>query len=381
MPKFGLVIVCLFFSILIFLLFPQTVLAQNVELEHIFIISVDGLNYEGFVSAPTPNLLQVAKDGVIDKKCLAVKAGSSEAAEASLLSATFPDEHLFSRSGDKLEVDLITAVFERRHLPYVIIDGSGGNLKPFASSEKRYVSIDASSADREVIRGALEYFDEHRPFFTYIYLDDCKKALLNLDEKGYYNKITAFDDCLGELVAELKKQDIYYTSLLIITSAASSSPSNLVPLVINGPMCKNDTKISGTMVLDIVPTICKLINEKNLFNAKGIPIYDLMLVEEGDLGYLFENWVKELKNGRLASWNKYYMLEGELAKSSEAIDSLKAEKADIFSFVVKQDETIAGLKTRMLLERILFVIIFILALSGYIVEYRWLKKKFLLFDK
>ena len=48
--------------------------AEAATLRHIFVISVDGLSYEGFTSSSVPNIKHLAGEGVMDEKCLAVRA-------------------------------------------------------------------------------------------------------------------------------------------------------------------------------------------------------------------------------------------------------------------------------------------------------------------
>ena len=382
MPKHLLLIINICLVMVFLLLVPGKITAETgnkEEIKHIFIISVDGLNYEGFISTLTPNILKLAREGIIDEKSMALKTNSSEAAEASLLSGTLPDEHQFFKADDRIEVDTIIDLFDKNNKSYAIVDGSGGRLKSFAVDEKQYICLESSAADQDVLTRALEYFEHNKPFFNYIYINDCKQALLGLNEKEYYDAITGFDKCIGEFTGKLKKENLYYNSLIIITSPLSSSPSNLVPLIMYGPKCRDNTEITDSMVIDIVPTICKLTNMESLFNAKGIPLYDTIVVDDKDK-YVYDNWIDELKKERVSTWSKYYILQDECSKNLEEIESLRKEKESIFDFLGKKDETIAGLKSRILVERIAYVIMAFLGLIGYIAQYRFLKKKFLFFD-
>jgi len=375
--------ICLILSV-VFLLYPESLMAEEGEkkqaLKHIFIISVAGLNYEGFVSAPTPNIQSIAAEGVIDEKSMAIKTNTIEAAEASLLSGAFPDEHKYLKAGDKIEVDLLVNLFNKNNKSIVIVDGSGGKLKSFSTDEKKYICLKSSVTDKEVLNQALKYFGNNKPFFTYIYLDDCIQSLISLNEKAYYSTIKSFDNCLGGLIDKLRKEKLYYNSLIIITSPRSSSPSNLVPLIIHGPMCRSNARINNTMVIDAASTICKLTGSGNLFNSRGMPIYDALLVPDTDREYVLDRWVNELKKERISTWSKYFKLQDEFEKNAREMASIKKEKEDIFDFIGEKDETITRLKSRISVERLLYLGLFFLMLIGYLIQYRLLKRKFLLFS-
>jgi len=375
--------ICLILSV-VFLLYPESLMAEEGEkkqaLKHIFIISVDGLNYEGFVSAPTPNIQSIAAEGVIDEKSMAIKTNTIEAAEASLLSGAFPDEHKYLKAGDKIEVDLLVNLFNKNNKSIVIVDSSGGKLKSFSTDEKEYICLKSSVTDKEVLNQALKYFGNNKPFFTYIYLDDCIQSLISLNEKAYYSTIKSFDNCLGGLIDKLRKEKLYYNSLIIITSPRSSSPSNLVPLIIHGPMCRSNARINNTMVIDAASTICKLTGSGNLFNSRGMPIYDALLVPDTDREYVLDRWVNELKKERISTWSKYFKLQDEFEKNAREMASIKKEKEDIFDFIGEKDETITRLKSRISVERLLYLGLFFLMLIGYLIQYRLLKRKFLLFS-
>ena len=76
---------CLVFLIMLFFLVGAVNISpvggQQRPLEQIFIISVDGLSYEGFVSAPVNNMKHMAGEGVMDSKSMALKVDTIEAAE------------------------------------------------------------------------------------------------------------------------------------------------------------------------------------------------------------------------------------------------------------------------------------------------------------
>ncbi len=376
------------FPIIFYLLFifPSSFHAEPVEeskpkhfLQHIFIISVEGLNYEGYVGVNCTNLKHIAGEGVKDEKSLALKTDTIESAQASLLTGALPEEHKFITQNDKVQVESLFDILKKQGKSFVVIDSPEGKLRPLAHSDTFYLKAEEDLTDTEVLAKAYDYFAKNRPYLTFIYLNDCMENLLKLDDKAYYNSVKSLDQGIGELIAKLRKENLYYNSLIVITSPRSSSPSNLVPLIIKGPGCKRNIQTDNTIVLDVLPTINKVTGLPKPYSARGIPIYDVLDTLASENEYLLKNWVAELKSERIKNFNNYYSLEEELTSTKHHIASIKEEKQSIFNFLDEKEKVISKLKLRLTWERLLYFGIFIFMLLGYYIEYIILKKKFLLF--
>lgn len=377
----------LFFIIFLTLfLWPMSIKAETESkletlptLQHIFIISVEGFNYEGYVGVNCSNIKHMASEGIKDEKCLALKVDSIEAAQASLLTGTFPEEHKFITKNDKVEVESLFDILKRQGLSFVVVDGSGGKLRPLAHSDTTYVKINSDLSDKEVLDIAYKHFEKNRPFLTYVYLNDCMEKLLTLDDKAYYNAVKLLDQNVGDFLANLRKENLYYNSLIIITSPRSSSPSNMVPLIVQGPKCKKNGAISNSITLDVMPTISKLSNLPKPNSARGIPIYEGLDVTDNENKYLNHNYITELKSERIRTLNNYFTLEDDLFRTKYQIASIKEEKQNIFNFLGEKEKDISKLKLRLTWERLAYLGMFLLMIAGYYIEYLFLKKKFLLF--
>lgn len=375
---------CLLIAIILTLafVFPSNAKAEpspQPVLKHVFIIVADGLNYEGFVSVNCTNLRHIASEGIIDEKSLALSVDTVEAAQATLLTGTFPGEHKFITSKDKVKVETLFNVLKKNGKSFALIDGSGGKLRPLVNSDDSYVMLDANKSDKEVFTAAYSHFEKNTPFLTYIYVNDCMENLLTLDEKAYYNSVKKLDQEIGNFVNNLRKKNLYYNSLIIITSPRSSSPSDMVPLIIRGPGCTTNVTTTGTMILDVVPTVAKILRIAKPYSTRGIPVYEAIAIPNNEKEYMLNKWISELKSERVITWNNYFDVQEELFRSLNQITAIKEEKQNIFYFVGEKEEVIAKLKARLTQERLFYLGIFILMLTGYYIEYRILKKKFLLF--
>ena len=358
---------------------PVTAQQEQRPLEQIFIISVDGLSYEGFVSVPVNNMKHIAGEGVSDAKSMALKVDTIEAAEASLITGALPEDHRHVTAKSKIETESLFEIIRKLGKSYVVIDGSGGKLKSFEDRDKAYFSCDNADSDEKVLEQALAVFTKQKPFLTYIYLNDCRSALLTLDDKAYYETVRSFDLALGTFINSLRKQDNYYNSLIIVTSPRSSSPSNKVPLIMQGPGLKTNTCISNTMITDVVPTICSLLKVENPTGNRGIAAHDALLLSYEEQQNSLNKWTRSLKSDRIAAWGKYFELQDTLYQTIYQMTAIKEEKQSIFNFMGEKEQTINKIKGQMRAERFIYLSIFVLMLLGYGIEYKLLKRKFMLF--
>jgi len=352
---------------------------EKKPINHVFLISVGGLNQEGYTGNPLPNLRYLGMEGSYFEKSMAVRSDTMEAAEATLLTGALASEHKHLTVNDSVEVESILDVLKKNGRSMLVVDGSGGKLNSFAYGDKEYRKLDAKAPSQKVFDEAFRSFSQSKPFFSYIYFDDCTDALLRLDQDEYYKVIRNFDEQLGSFVMRLKDSGVYPNSLIIVTSARSTSPSNMVPLIIAGPGCKVNAVMSGGMIIDVASSICRLIGIEAPAASRGIPLYSSFAVTEEAKPALNSSWIKDLQKDRQANWNMNYALEDELNRTIRQMVSIKEEKQSIFDFAGEREQLLMGLKSKMTLERLIWIGIVLFMLVGYVGEYLFLKRKFLLF--
>jgi hypothetical protein len=352
---------------------------EHKPINHVFLISVGGLNREGFVSNPTPNMKLLMLEGVASDKTLAIRSDTMEAAETSLLTGALADAHQYLTAGDKVEVESIFDVLKRNGRSMLVVDGTGGKLGTFAYGEKEYKQLEARASSKQIMDEAFKSFSQNKPFFSYFYIDECTDALLRQDQDAYYHAIKNFDTQLGIFMNRLKESGLYNNSLIIVTSARSSSPSNQVPLIITGPGCNVNSVMSGTMIIDVAATISRLIGLEAPVSSKGIPIYGSFKLSESEKQNMASTWIKDLQKDRQANWNMIFRLEDELSRTIRLVASIKEEKQSIFDFAGDREQLIIGLKSKLTVERAIWCGVMVIMLAGYVLQYFLLKRKYLLF--
>ncbi len=373
--------VWLFLLITIICLAPvQKVSAEEKSaVKYVFLISVGGLNLEGFASTATLNMNYMAGEGVLDKHTLAVRTDTPESAETSLLTGAEPSAHKHFTAHDSVEVESIFDILNKKGRSILVVDGSGGKLQSFAHSQQEYRKLKSSASSQQIFTAAYKSFQKNPAFFNYIYIDDCSDVLLKQDQETYHAAIRKFDTELGLFLKKLHDSGKYKESLIIVTSARSSSPSHQVPLIISGPGVNVNSAISGSMIIDVASTICQLTGLDVPANSRGIPMYAALSIMGDKKADLSDAWVKDLQKDRLNNWDMNYQLNDELGRTMRQMTAIKEEKQSIFDFAGEREQLIAALKKKLSVERGLWGGLIMLLLLGYMVEYAWLKKRFLLF--
>lgn len=376
---FSIMILIFIIIALVVSVMPAAAQAEMPKLQHIFIISVDGLSQEGFISSSVPSMKHLAGEGVIDENCLGIRAETPEAAQASLLTGTLPDEHKYYSSKDRPQIASFLDVLKQGGRSFMVLDGSGGKLQAFDYGAAHYLCLDSAQTDREVLEKAAEVFSRQKAFYNHIVLNDCREAKLTLDEKLYCQTIANTDSAIGDFLVFLRNEKLYYNSIIIVTSPCSCSLSDKVPLIIHGPCLQAGTRINNSMIVDVIPTLAMLSGLKVPAGSRGIPLYDALLYTSEERGSQLQKWVKALQQERSLYWQQNYQLQDEIYRNYNRISSMKEERQNIFEYAGQKEDIIAGLKQRVKIERYVFCAIIALLLLGYGAEYAVLKKKYLLF--
>lgn len=352
---------------------------EKKAVNYVFLISVGGLNQEGYAGNPLPNLKYLSLEGTTFEKTLAVRSDTMEAAEASLLTGALAQEHKHLTVNDSVEVESILDILKRNGRSMLVVDGSGGKLNSFAYGDKEYRKMEADATSEQIFDEAFKSFSQNKPFFSYIYIDDCTDALLRLDQDEYYKVVRRFDEQLGNFIIKLKDAGIFPYSLIVVTSARSTTPGNMVPLIITGPGCKVNTAMSGAMIIDVAPTICRLVGLESPSGARGMPLYSSFAVSEEAKTELLNKWIRDLQKDRQSNWNIIFSLEDDLNRTIRQMNAIKEEKQSIFDFAGEREQLLLSLKSEITRERLVWAGIVLAMLAGYFGEYVFLKRKYLLF--
>ena len=354
--------------------------AEDVPLQNLILISVDGLNYEGYTTYEKNSLKYLALDGCWTDQCLAVRANTIEAGEASLLTGCLPENHSHYSRTDKVEAESLLDVICKSGRTVLVVDGSGGRLQGFARGQEEYVKIDSQQPDSKVMEKAIGLFLVKKPYLTYIYLDDCKTSARQVKSKDHHKNLKNLDTEIDKLVKVLKSRNIYDETGLIITSSRSSSPSDMVPLILKSSGIKVNSRLRGVNVIDVAPTICALAGLERPNSSSGIVFWDAFVPgKKYGAETLIKRQMEELQQERLKVWSKLYQTMKERDSVSHQIEEIKEEQESIFDYAMEREQTIAHLQRRLNQGKGLMAGMTVVFLIGFLVEYLWLKRRFMLF--
>ena len=133
------------------------------------------------------------------------------------------------------------------------------------------------------------------------------------------------------------------------------------------------------MLIDVFATLSYLMGLKSQFNVRGIPLYEALAVEPRNQITVLNTWINALKKERIIIWNKYFQSQDELYQTIKQLISVREERENIFQYAGQREDTIISLENKIKWQRRIAGLLFLLMAIGYLVEYKWLRKKYLLF--
>ncbi len=242
------------------------------------------------------------------------------------------------------------------------------------------MKIESQAPDSQVMKKAIALFLEKKPFLTYIYLDDCKTTAMRVKSEDHHRNLKKVDLEIGKLVEVLKDCNMYRKTGIIVTSSRSSSPSDMVPLIVKSSGIRAKTVLQGVNVIDVTPTICALAGLEGPHSSSGIVIWDAFVPgEKYGAETLIKRQVDELRKERVRVWARFYQALKERESYRHQMAEIKDEQQNLFDYAGQNEQTIAQLRKRLNQGKGLMAGMVVVFLIGYLVEYRWLKRRFMLF--
>lgn len=196
----------------------------QVDIQHVVIITIDGLRPDALLAAEAPHLDSLIAKGSFSATAQTVKISETLPSHASMLSGMLPEKNgilwgvpyigwpgmngptLFSVAHD---AGLSTAmVFGKQKLNYIAIPNSVDKL------------LGADVHDTEVNTWAVEVIQAGLPHVLFIHFPDTDRVghAYGWMSPNQLQSVAFADGLIGELVAELEKGNYLNSTLLIITA-------------------------------------------------------------------------------------------------------------------------------------------------------------------
>jgi len=301
---------------------PIAISEMNIVLFTIDTLRADHLECYGYERIKTPNINQLAREGVLFEHNI-VQAPLTLPSHSSILTGTYPLFHgIRDNGGFYLDENQITLAESLKNLGYTnsafvgafVLDSRWGldqgfdyYFDHFDLTKYKRVSLDAvQRRGDEVLAEAYKWIESnsHDKFFAWIHLYDPHtpyeppepyKTQYGLRKFGLYDgEIAYVDQLMGEFRRFMEEKKLLNKTLIIFTADHGESLGEhkenahgffiydsavRVPLIIRFP----EKKIAGKVIvnqvrsIDIMPTIMNFLGEKAPESVQGESILPLIL--------------------------------------------------------------------------------------------------------
>jgi arylsulfatase A-like enzyme len=273
------------------------------RIRHILLISIDTcrsdyLSCYGYQHQTTPNIDAVAEEGIIFENTIS-PVPETLPAHGSMLTGTTPLYHgIHENLGYQLGPSSVTLAEIVREHGYItgaivgsfILDSQFGLDQGFDTYNDRFEEVITSSNASERRGGEVSIFaarwlEEHKndKFFLFLHYFDPhfryeppQPYASQFADNLYAGEVAYVDQCIGQVINKLKQLGLYDKTLIIITSDHGEmlgehgeaehgffiyQSAIKVPLVFKLPGRNKTQRVISTVgLVDIVPTVCSLLN-------------------------------------------------------------------------------------------------------------------------
>ena len=285
---------------------------QNVLLISIDTCRADYLSCYGYKQITTPNIDSIAKTGILFENVVA-PVPMTLPSHSSMLTGTIPVYHgvhdnvdyQLGQSNITLAEILMDAGFTTgAAISALVLDSQFGIDQGFEIFDDHFKSpaennlIEQRRGD-ETTKICLDWLDENKDkrFFFFLHYFDPHKEYKSPEpfaslfiQNPYAGEIAYTDHCIGQVIQKLKNLDLYDSTLIIITSdhgemlGEHGEPTHAyfiyesaikVPLVFKIPGWNKAVRIKQLAgLIDIVPTVCSLLDIKPPAVVQGVDLSD-----------------------------------------------------------------------------------------------------------
>ncbi|MBN2377430.1 MAG: tetratricopeptide repeat protein [Sedimentisphaerales bacterium] len=285
------------------------------EIRNVILISIDTcradrLSCYGYPLQTTPNIDALASQGILFENCYS-PVPLTLPAHISMLSGTIPPYHGIHDNHDYgLDESLVTIAEILKDdgfttgsiISAFVLDSRTGLNQGFETynddfeEKHRAISIVERKAE-EVSRVALDWLNKNKDdrFFLFLHYYDPHNPYhppepfsQTYSKDLYAGEIAYVDHCIGQVIEKLKKLGLYDSTLIIVTGDHGEmlgehnesthgyfiyQSALKVPLIFTLPGWKTPTRVKDMVgLIDIVPTICSLLDIENPPKVQGIDL-------------------------------------------------------------------------------------------------------------
>lgn len=341
----------------------------------IFLVIVDGLQSETLQKTSVPNFSGIASSGVRSSKVITVFPDTVQATVTSILTGLLPEKHNFIQVGDKLNGLTIQKSMQEKKITTSFF-GAEGEIKKLLVDGAYNCSGPFNNKDETVMNNVLNEWSKSQSYLNIIVLPELRPVLNKhgANSNDYKMAVTKTDTQIGRLLRKLHEENSYEKSMVIITGTFGAPP-----LIIKGLPFKENILIPPVSICDIAPTIGYL-NGADLGKTNGMVLWNAFKNLPGQSEeYLMNQRIKDLSNANSHLVDKMNRLQEEKAEVKLQQETVAKEKEEVQRQIGDRDMIIAKLEGRISTYHMIAAVMAGLLMLSYIVLYRVLRKRFLMF--
>lgn len=354
---------------------PPPAKQQAEEIEYtkqIFVVIVDGLQSGALQRTQAPNINGVGAAGIKMHGGLAVWPENVYTAAASILTGSDPEAHGFSGPDGALQKPTIIQLAGQNQIQTAVFDATG-ELEVLAEGARHYRK---AKNDEKLIDQVIRDLADHHWYLNVVVLTGPREALdsRGADSREYLRAVTEADNHFGRLLHSLHTGGIFDQTMFFVTGTTGQPP-----IFMKGMPFKTGQVLPPASLADVAPTLAYALG-LSIPGATGLTIWNAF--DPGSLQngfYLLEQRIKELSEVQVRYGQEIMRLKEEQVAVQDEKREIAAEKGRTAEAMEQRDQRIRSLGNRIGVLKMVIGGILLLALLGYVIEYRYLRKRFLMF--
>ncbi|MFT7618046.1 MAG: arylsulfatase A-like enzyme [Planctomycetota bacterium] len=337
----------------------------------------------------TPHLSALAKDGVVFTEARST-ATATTLGIRNMMTGCYSTRFMLSKKHRPFFVkDLTNAGYEDHFITVTGNDYNGVSAEAFGRSwtkeesvrfhVRNYSNTDELKPDRPKSKDLIEFIRESAKqktskklagFFHYVHLTGTHSPWLARDEVRHFGdsaidlydgEVAKVDHLLGELVAELKKHDLYEESIIVVTADHGTGLGEhgrlggflpyeeqlRIPLLVKGPFPGRGKSNRFVGNIDIAPTLLELIGAPT-DSMDGVSFADTLLQKERELPKRAFVAFCAFRDGYAVYHPEgRYKLHHYRANGYEALFDLQKDPKETHNLILEEPEIAQDLRTHL----------------------------------
>ena len=265
---------------------------------------------------------------------------------------------------------------EARGTKTAFFDGSDGSLKPLAAGVTHYFGGPYGGRNRAVVDALLAELGRQLPYLVVAVLPELRPVLDRSGDRGteYLEAVRDADVQVGRLLGFLHSRGLFERTLLVI-AGTGRQPA----LILKGPSLREGVVLPPADLADVGPTLAYLMGVE-LPGTKGLVLWNALTPRpDRTETYLLQRRVEDLSRAAAGMREQMRALYAEREAVEEERRRLAEERAAVAQAIGERDERIRRLEGKVALMGRVGLALAAVFLLGYWLEYRLLRKRFLMF--